>query len=73
MKYVTFSCLSQVISVRPFMTFTNRVGQNMFLKFSSEDEPKNLRVSDTRVAFVHRQTEGPHQIQVSGSVLGFSK
>lgn len=53
------------------MTFTNRVGQNMLLKFSSEDEPKNLQVSDTRVAFVHRKTEGPHQIQVSASVVGF--
>lgn len=60
--------LFQVISVRPFMTFTNRVGQNMLLKFNSEDEPKTLRVLDTRVSFVHRKTEGPIQIQVTDSV-----
>ncbi|KAH6774114.1 pleckstrin homology domain-containing protein [Perilla frutescens var. frutescens] len=55
---------TKVISVRPFMTFTNRVGQNMFLKLTSEDEPKTLRVTDTRVSFVHHKTEGPNQIQV---------
>ncbi|CAA0838075.1 pleckstrin homology (PH) domain-containing protein [Striga hermonthica] len=55
---------TKVISVRPFMTFTNRVGQNLLLKFSSEDEPKTLRVSDTRVSFVHRKTDGPNKIQV---------
>ncbi|KAK6146409.1 hypothetical protein DH2020_020278 [Rehmannia glutinosa] len=55
---------TKVISVRPFMTFTNRVGQNLLLKFSSEDEPKHLRVSDTRVSFVHRKTDGPNEIQV---------
>ncbi|GFP96481.1 vacuolar protein sorting-associated protein 13c [Phtheirospermum japonicum] len=53
-----------VISVRPFMTFTNRVGQSLLLKFSSEDEPKTLRVSDTRVSFVHRKADGPNEIQV---------
>ncbi|KAI3453469.1 hypothetical protein Pfo_010132 [Paulownia fortunei] len=55
---------TKVISVRPYMTFTNRVGQNMLLKFSSEDEPRTLRVSDTRVSFVHRRTDGPNEIQV---------
>ncbi|XP_042024109.1 uncharacterized protein LOC121771392 [Salvia splendens] len=58
------SAPTKVISIRPFMTFTNRVGQNMFLKFSSEDEPKTLRVSDARVSFVHNKTQGPHLIQV---------
>lgn len=47
------------------MTFTNRVGQNVVLKFSSEDEPKTLRVSDTRVSFVQRKTDKPNEIQVS--------
>lgn len=61
----------QVISVRPFMTFTNRVGQNMLVKFSSEDEPKTLRVSDTRVSFIHRKTDGPNEIQVSATVIFF--
>ncbi|KAL3619418.1 hypothetical protein CASFOL_036988 [Castilleja foliolosa] len=55
---------TKVISVRPFMTFTNRVGQSLLLKFSTEDEPKTLRVSDTRVSFVHRKADGPSIIQV---------
>ncbi|KAL0296337.1 UNVERIFIED_CONTAM: hypothetical protein Sradi_6685800 [Sesamum radiatum] len=55
---------TKVICVRPFMTFTNRVGQNMFLKFSSEDEPRILWVSDTRVSFIHHKTDGPTEIQV---------
>ncbi|KAG8382460.1 hypothetical protein BUALT_Bualt05G0079500 [Buddleja alternifolia] len=55
---------TKVISVRPFMTFTNRVGQDILLKFSSEDEPKTLRVFDTRVSFVHRKTDRPNEIQV---------
>ncbi|XP_075505709.1 uncharacterized protein LOC142542773 isoform X1 [Primulina tabacum] len=55
---------TKVISVRPFMTFTNRVGQNMFLKFNSEDESKVLRASDTRVSFVHQEMDEPNEIQV---------
>ncbi|KAL6543919.1 hypothetical protein OROGR_010416 [Orobanche gracilis] len=55
---------TKVISVRPFMTFTNRVGQDLSLKFSSEDEPKTLSVSDTRVSFEHRKADGPSEIQV---------
>ncbi|KAL0446425.1 UNVERIFIED_CONTAM: hypothetical protein Slati_1770400 [Sesamum latifolium] len=61
LSHVQESC--EVICVRPFMTFTNRVGQNMFLKFSSEDEPKILWVSDTRVSFIHHKTDGPTEIQ----------
>ncbi|KAL3817950.1 hypothetical protein ACJIZ3_003855 [Penstemon smallii] len=55
---------TKVISIRPFMTFTNRVGQKMLLKFSSEDEPKALRVSDTRVSFIYHKTDEPDTIQV---------
>ncbi|KAG4987653.1 hypothetical protein JHK85_030636 [Glycine max] len=53
-----------VISVRPFMTFTNRLGQDIFLKLSTEDEPKVLRASDSRVYFVCRGTGGPEKLQV---------
>ncbi|KAL7616354.1 hypothetical protein Lser_V15G04468 [Lactuca serriola] len=35
-----------VISVRPFMTFTNRLGQDIYLKLHSKDKPKLLRASD---------------------------
>ncbi|KAJ4957745.1 hypothetical protein NE237_024856 [Protea cynaroides] len=55
---------TKVISVRPFMIFTNRLGQNMFVKLSSEDEPKILRASDSRVSFVYRETGGPDKLQV---------
>ncbi|XP_073134921.1 uncharacterized protein [Henckelia pumila] len=55
---------TKVISVRPFMTFTNRVGQNIFLRFSREDESKVLRASDIRVSFVHQKMDGPNEIQV---------
>ncbi|XP_043697676.1 uncharacterized protein LOC122648528 isoform X2 [Telopea speciosissima] len=54
---------TKVMSVRPFMTFTNRLGQNMFIKLSSEDEPKILRTSDSRVPFVFRETGRPDKFQ----------
>ncbi|KAF8380627.1 hypothetical protein HHK36_028116 [Tetracentron sinense] len=55
---------TKVISVRPFMTFTNRLGQDIFIKLSSEDEPKVLRTSDSRVSFVYRDTGQPDKLQV---------
>ncbi|KAL2348225.1 hypothetical protein Fmac_002225 [Flemingia macrophylla] len=55
---------SQVISVHPFMTFTNRLGQDIFIKLSPEDEPKVLRASDSRIYFVCRGIGGPEKLQV---------
>ncbi|KAJ6828337.1 uncharacterized protein M6B38_362940 [Iris pallida] len=55
---------TKVISVRPFMTFTNRVGQSVFIKFNDEDEPKTLHVSDSRVSFIYREAAGPDKLQV---------
>ncbi|KAF6135497.1 hypothetical protein GIB67_015350 [Kingdonia uniflora] len=55
---------TKVISVRPFMTFTNRTGQDIFLKLSSEDEQKVLRASDSRVSFVYRESGGTDKLQV---------
>ncbi|KAK9094958.1 hypothetical protein Scep_026427 [Stephania cephalantha] len=49
---------TKVISIRPFMTFTNRIGQDIFIKLNSEDEPKILCAFDSRVSFVYRKTEG---------------
>jgi vacuolar protein sorting-associated protein 13A/C len=48
------------------MTFTNRIGQDMFIKLNSEDEPKVLRASDSRIAFAYRKTTETDKIQVSG-------
>ncbi|KAK4262505.1 hypothetical protein QN277_028058 [Acacia crassicarpa] len=55
---------TKVITVRPFMTFTNRLGQDLFLKLSSEDEPKVLHSSDSRISFLYRGTGGPEKLQV---------
>ena len=55
----------QVITVRPYMTFTNRLGQDMYIKLSSEDEPKVLCTSDSRVSFVHCENGGMDKLQVS--------
>ncbi|XP_024994007.1 uncharacterized protein LOC112527539 isoform X2 [Cynara cardunculus var. scolymus] len=55
---------TKVITVRPFMTFTNRLGRDIYLKLSSEDPQKLLRSSDVRVPFVYRETDGPSKLQV---------
>ena len=53
------------------MTFTNRIGQDIMIKLSSVDEPKVLRASDSRVAFVHRYSGGPDKLQVCEMLLFF--
>lgn len=55
---------TKIISVRPFMTFTNRLGQDIFIKLSTEDEPKILRASDSRTSFVCRGAGEPEKLQV---------
>jgi len=55
----------QIISVRPFMTFTNRLGQDIFIKLSTEDEPKILHASDSRTSFVCRGAGEPEKLQVA--------
>ncbi|XP_047340944.1 uncharacterized protein LOC124944671 [Impatiens glandulifera] len=55
---------TKVISVRPFITFTNRLGCQIFLKLNSEDEPKVLHAYDSRVSFVHHPSDGPNALQV---------
>ncbi|XP_042953951.1 uncharacterized protein LOC122290372 isoform X2 [Carya illinoinensis] len=55
---------TKVISVRPFMTFTNRLGQDIFIKFCTEDEPKRLHASDSRIFFVHSETSSSDNLLV---------
>ncbi|CAL0314337.1 unnamed protein product [Lupinus luteus] len=55
---------TKVISVRPFMTFTNRLGQDIFIKLSTEDSPKVLHASDSRISFVCHGIGGPEKLQV---------
>lgn len=51
------------------MTFTNRIGRDMLIKLSSEDEPKVLHASDSRVSFVNRQSGGLDKLQVGELLL----
>ncbi|XP_077244890.1 pleckstrin homology (PH) domain-containing protein [Tasmannia lanceolata] len=55
---------TKVISVRPFVTFTNRLGQDLFVKLNSGDQPKVLHASDSRVSFVYCEAGGPEKLQV---------
>ncbi|GAB4857735.1 hypothetical protein Ancab_015642 [Ancistrocladus abbreviatus] len=55
---------TKVICIRPFMTFTNRLGEDIFVKLGGEAEPKILRAADSRVSFVHRETSEPDKLQV---------
>ncbi|KAK2995313.1 hypothetical protein RJ640_023827 [Escallonia rubra] len=64
---------TKVITVRPFMTFTNRLGEDIFVKFNSEDQPKVLRASDVRVSFVYREADGPNKLQACGPLTFFFK
>lgn len=41
----------------------------MFIKFCSEDEPKVLHASDSRISFVHRETDSIDKLQVRGLVI----
>ncbi|XP_068635813.1 uncharacterized protein [Aristolochia californica] len=55
---------TKVISVRPYMTFTNRLGQDILVKLNSEDQPKFLHASDSRVSLVSREVGEPEKLQV---------
>lgn len=46
------------------MTFTNRLGENIFIKFSSEDDPKVLYPTDSRIPFIYHETGGADKLQV---------
>ncbi|KAG9452487.1 hypothetical protein H6P81_005391 [Aristolochia fimbriata] len=55
---------TKVISVRPYMTFTNRLGQDIQIKLNNGDPPKILRASDSRVSLVSREVGEPEKLQV---------
>lgn len=46
------------------MTFTNRLGRDIYIKLCSEDEPKVLHPCDSRISFVYRESDGPNNLQV---------
>ncbi|KAL6906369.1 hypothetical protein ACP4OV_003970 [Aristida adscensionis] len=46
---------TKVIHVRPYTTFTNRVGQDLYIKLSVGDEPKVLHAYDWRVSFMYSE------------------
>ncbi|KAF8032759.1 hypothetical protein BT93_D1608 [Corymbia citriodora subsp. variegata] len=55
---------TKVICIRPFITFTNRLGQDILLKLSCRDEAKVLRACDYRVSFPYFDDNGPNKLQV---------
>ncbi|CAN1333900.1 Intermembrane lipid transfer protein VPS13 [Linum perenne] len=55
---------TKVISIRPFITYTNRLGEEIFIRLNAQDEPKVLRAYDSRVSFVHRRVVGSNKLQV---------
>ncbi|PWA98621.1 pleckstrin (PH) domain superfamily protein [Artemisia annua] len=63
---------TKVIMVRPYMTFTNRLGRDIYVKLSSEDPPKLLRASDVRVSFVCLDTKGPSKLHVQAEGTDWS-
>nr|XP_009413254.1 PREDICTED: uncharacterized protein LOC103994598 isoform X1 [Musa acuminata subsp. malaccensis] len=55
---------TKVIFIRPYMTFTNRIGEDIFLKFNIADQPKILHASDSRVSFLYSEAGGPDKLLV---------
>ncbi|KAM7253783.1 hypothetical protein ACFE04_031465 [Oxalis oulophora] len=55
---------TKVVSVRPFITFTNRIGEDVFIKLNSADDLKVLHASDSRASFSSSQTDGVDRLQV---------
>ncbi|KAK3153327.1 hypothetical protein QOZ80_2BG0170820 [Eleusine coracana subsp. coracana] len=49
---------TKVIQIRPYTTFTNRVGQDLYIKLSARDEPKVLHAYDWRVSFMYSEGDG---------------
>lgn len=58
------SAPTKVICVHPYITFTNRTGQCLYIKMNSNDQPKPLHASDWRVAYCMVDTEEPEKLQV---------
>eukprot|EP01018_Ginkgo_biloba_P007916 Gb_35998 [translate_table: standard] len=58
------SAPTKVICIRPYMTFTNRIGQVLYVKMNSRDQPKILHPSDWRIAYCISDTEEPEKLQV---------
>ncbi|CAA6669756.1 unnamed protein product [Spirodela intermedia] len=62
-KYNCIYFLSGIVRT-PYMTFTNRVGQDIFIKFSAEDQQKVLHASDSRVSFIYSEMGEAEKLQV---------
>ncbi|WOL09557.1 hypothetical protein Cni_G18310 [Canna indica] len=55
---------TKVIFIRPYMTFTNRIGQDIYLRFSIVDQPKILHAFDSRVSFPYSEAGGSDKLLV---------
>ncbi len=62
---LTFAYWSlQVVRIRPYMTFTNRLGQELILRQNGVNQARTLKASDSRVSFPFQETENPIMLQV---------
>lgn len=55
---------TKVISICPYMTFTNMLGEDIYIKFGVEDQHKVLHKTDSRVSFVYFEAGGPDKLQI---------
>ena len=55
--------------LRPYITFTNRLGEVIFLKQANTDEPKMLNPFDYRTMFPCPQTDESEGLQVSENLI----
>lgn len=53
------------------MTFTNRLGHDIFIKLSDEDETKVLHPCDSRMSFAFLKTDGHDKFQVSQLLIEY--
>lgn len=54
------------------MTFTNRLGEDLYIKFGVGDQPKVLHKTDSTVSFIYSEAGGPDKLQVFCSFLMLS-
>eukprot|EP00252_Welwitschia_mirabilis_P021529 TRINITY_DN5543_c0_g2_i1.p1 TRINITY_DN5543_c0_g2~~TRINITY_DN5543_c0_g2_i1.p1 ORF type:complete len:354 (-),score=50.22 TRINITY_DN5543_c0_g2_i1:77-1048(-) len=58
------SAPTKVMCIRPYMRFTNRTGQRLYIKFNTVDDEKVLQPSDSGVAFCMTHTEETEKLLV---------
>ncbi|CAM6084054.1 unnamed protein product [Calypogeia fissa] len=55
---------TRVIRIRPYIVFTNRIGEALHLKQEQSDDSRILQASDWRVSFSFPAADGPEILQI---------